>query len=257
MKKIIWLFYIVLFISVSCLFLNSCKSKEKNINNKKIILILFDQSMSVKNDEMFKTFICNFNQIEKSINPGDVLIAGMITERSIAELELPINHVFPEFHSTTNNELYGNAEKTLFDSVQLKVKDSLRQVFDSMVHQGNRVILKTDIFSSLQLAEKIFKSYTGYRNVLVLMSDMLEDAQGIKFVDLNLNQDKINQIINLLKKKNEIPDLAKVKVYVSNAYSDDIDRFNQVKNFWFNYFKLTNADLQMQNYNAALIKFDE
>ncbi len=248
MKVKYFLIFLALLVAVSC--------KTKQEGKHKIFMLLFDISQSTKQEEMLKNYMVNYKQIQAKFKEGDMLVAGLITEKSISELSFPINYKFPVYNASTDNTLYANAEKNGFDSTQAKVKDSLKVLIDTLLH-SKRNVMHTDIFSSLQLAEKVFKSYSDYTKVLVLMSDMVESIPTCDFDREILNESKIKSIISVNEKNNIIPDLSDVKVYVAGANYSNAEKYNQIQTFWMKYFDKCKANFTKNNYNSALINFDE
>jgi hypothetical protein len=191
------------------------------------------------------------------MHSGDALEAALITEKSLSELDFSINYEFPTVKSRTNTELFEKAAKTESDSILQVNRDSILLVVDSVLLKPKRKISKTEIMGSLQVAERVFKSFNQPSKVLVVFSDMIEDSKDYNFVLENLTKSRIKKIIDLEKQKNSLPDLKDVKVYVAGASHPDSKKYNQIKNFWFEYFKSTGAKLDSQNYGAALINFNE
>ncbi|MEW6652018.1 MAG: hypothetical protein AB1394_00965 [Bacteroidota bacterium] len=111
--------------------------------------------------------------------------------------------------------------------------------------------------SSLQVAERVFKSFPQPRKILVIFSDMIEDSRKYNFEKENLTKEKISKIIKSEKEKGQITDMKDVKVYVAGATHPNSEIYDMIKNFWFEYFKTCGANLESQNYGAALIRFDE
>lgn len=248
MKVRYLLFCLVLLFAISC--------KTKQTEKHKIFMLLFDISQSTKQEEMLKNYMDNYKQVQSKFKEGDILVAGLITEKSISELSFPINYSFPVFEASTDNTLYMTAEKKKFDSTQTKIKDSLNALIDTLIH-SRRNVMQTDIFSSLQLAEKVFNSYSGYNKVLVIMSDMVESIPSCDFDKETLSEQKINAIIKKNEKSNIIPDLSDVKVYIAGAYYANAEKYNQIQNFWIKYFVKCKANFTKNNYNSALINFNE
>jgi hypothetical protein len=191
------------------------------------------------------------------MHSGDAIEAALITEKSVSELNLSIEYEFPVINSKTNTEIFKRKAKELSDSILNVKRDSILTVGDSILFKPKRKILFTEIMSSLQVAERVFKNFPQPRKILVIFSDMIEDSRFYNFERENLSSQRINQMINREKKGNFLPNLSGVKIYVAGAIAKDTERYNRIKNFWFEYFKNCNANLESQNYGAALIKFDE
>lgn len=245
---------IILFMLISCCL--SCNRNNESNKEKKIFLVFFDISASVKSDSYKKAYHDNFKLIETSFKPGDVVVAGLITENSLTELQLPINFHFDEFIASTDNNLFAKAEEVKFNSKFLLLKDSLLNIVDSLFN-NSRDVQKTEILSSMHLAEKIFKSYPEYKKIMIIMSDMIEDSEIINLNKVSLNIDFTNNFIKEKIDNGEIPNLKDVKIYIAGAYCSSSEKYKQIQNFWLKYFESCNANLSLQNYNSALINFRE
>jgi hypothetical protein len=191
------------------------------------------------------------------MHPGDAIEAALITEKSLSELELSIECDFPVIESKADTELLEKAAKIRSDSM-LNIKiDSLLIVADSVLFKPKRKILKTEILSSLQVAERVFKSFKQPRKILVIFSDMIEESSIANFARRVVSGSLADEIIKKQKENGTLPNLKSVKVYVVGAAHPDTKRYNQIRNFWLNYFEHNSAVLEKQNYGAALIRFDE
>ena len=235
----------------------SCNGKETPEKPNKIVCVLFDLSETTNTPEIRKTYLNRFKFVLDRMQVGDAIEAALITEKSVSELNLSIECEFPVIKNKIGTELFEKKYKVLADSILDMKKDSLLKVADSVLFKPKRKILNTEIISSLQVAERVFKSFPQPRKILVVFSDMIEDSKHYNFERENLSSQRINQIINREKKDNLLPNISGVKIYVAGATAKDSERYNNIKNFWFEYFKNCNANLESQNYGAALIKFDE
>lgn len=127
-----------------------------------------------------------------------------------------------------------------------------------MLADKNRPVKKTKILDANLLAEKVFQKYNRPKNVLVIFSDMMESSEKIDFEKQKLTAETINKILEDEKKAERIPKFSNTQVYVIGASSAGAsDSFNQIQNFWLEYYKTAGANLSKENYGAALLKFDE
>lgn len=248
-------YLIVSILSIS--FLISCNGNEVRKDNTKVVCILFDLSETTNTPDIRKNYIDKFRFVLNSMKPGDAIEAALITEKSLSELDLSINCEFPIIEPLTDTELAKRMAKMQMDSLLTFKKDSILSVADSILFKPKRKILYTEIMSSLQIADRIFKSFNQPRKILIIFSDMIEDSYKYNFEKENLTDERISKIIKTETEKKLIPELKQVKVYVAGASHINSERYNMIKNFWFEYFRSCNADLSSQNYGAALIRFDE
>ncbi len=244
---------LVILLSISCEIFDGKKSTEKS--SSKIVCILFDLSLSTASSDVRHAYAKDLKLIMKNMNPGDVMVGGLITEKSISELEFSIQFEFPSFKPTTDNILMRQAEARKFDSTFQEIKDSLQVVAQNTILDFNKRILKTEIMSALQVVERVFKSYPDLRRVLVVMSDMIEDSKFYNFYHENLTKNRIRKIIENEREQGRLPDLQNANVYVVGAMANNTNKFLNIRNFWIDYFKACGANLTEENYGTAMIKF--
>lgn len=238
-------------------FFSSCESNEISEPANKVVCVLFDLSETTNTQEMRANYLEKFKMILGRMNPGDAIEAALITEKSVSELNLSIEHTFKKFAPATDNELLIKAQKRIADSLLQAEKELLIKTADSVLFKPSRKIMQTEILSSLQVAERIFNAFPQPRKVLVIFSDMIEESSLANFARRNITDSTVDEIIKKQKENGTFPDLKNVKVYVAGAYHTDTKKFNQIRNFWFRYLEETGADIQKHNYGAALIRFEE
>lgn len=233
----------------------SRSGEEKAAIQNKIVLVLFDLSESTNKPEIRRAYAENFLVILSRIAHGDALVAGWITERSGAELVLPVNRSFPAFAPGTDNPLLIQAWKGKADSALGVETQKIHHLIDSLLQNPSRRVLNTDILSSLDIANRVFRNFAQARKILVIMSDMIEDSPSYNFERENLTPERINRIIDTAKSEDRIPNLQAVRVYVAGASAADIRRLNQIRDFWSTFFQKTGAVLV--DYGGALVAFNE
>lgn len=208
----------------------------------KTVVVLFDVSGSVQKPKIKKQFLADFQIILDAMRPKDVIAADKIATNSIAGSSLPINHEFPGIFSSNR-----------FKTKKMK-KEILQSASDILDNPGK--VLYTDILGSLHIAERIFDTYKKDRNVLVIMSDMIEDTPRYNFEKEKLSTKRIENIISKEKKAGLLPDLDGVKIYaIKNATKQSRNRYIGIENFWLRYFKECGANLGKANY-GPMTKFE-
>jgi len=238
----------------------SCGKLNKKISSPKIIVVLCDLSESTRN--MRNIYLKSFKKIISSIKHGDAIFVVKITESSIEEPEIPIKEIFPKFvpkdafGNPTDNPLIKKKERKKADEELRRKKEKCIKDAEKLFFSKKR-ILKTDILSSLHVADRIFKNFPEKKPILVILSDMVEDSLDYNFEKERLNEERIREIIENERLKERLPDLKGVKVYVIGAQARDKKKFFSIQNFWINYFKECGAILEKKNYGSALIKFEE
>ncbi len=111
---------------------------------------------------------------------------------------------------------------------------------------------KTDIFSSLLMAKKLFQK-TERRKILILMSDMIVDYPPYRFDRISWTPEKRQELLEELQLKGLIPDLSGVCVYVSAVTADSAEMARQISGFWQDYFDRSHADLDSSRYAHVLL----
>ncbi|MBC8181878.1 hypothetical protein H8E88_12230 [candidate division KSB1 bacterium] len=246
-----------LFISVVFIFFFSCEKLKKEKKTElpgKTVCVFFDLSLSTAKKEIRESYCNNLKLIMKSINHGDVIVGGLITQKSISELAFCFQYEFPKFVPSTNNPLFKKSELKQFQNRIVVVKDSLLAVADSVIMSLNARIMKTEIMSAMQVAERVF-SRDKSRKVLVIMSDMIEDSPLHRFQTDNLTTQRIQTKIENERKNNMLPNLKDVNVYVLGATAKSTKKYLQIRNFWKGYFDACEATLI--DYGSSLIRFSE
>jgi len=248
---------LILFVLIILLYWGCSNNKSPEEQSAKVVCVLFDLSETTNTPEIRKVYLDKFNLVLKKMHPGDAIEAALITEKSLSELELSIECEFPVIESKANTELF-EKEAGIRSEAMLKLKiDSLLSVADSLLFKPKRKIPFTEIMGSLQVAERVIKSFPQPKKIVVIFSDMIEDSQLYNFNRESLTDKRINKIISIEKGKKLLPDLKNVKVYIAGAAHPDTDKYNRIRNFWIKYFKETGANLAEHHYGAVLINFEE
>jgi len=208
----------------------------------KTVFVLFDVSDSTKNQAARELYLKDFKAILEGVNAGDAIAADRIAESSAAGSTLPIKKEF-------DGMLNSNRLK------EKKAKTEILAEAKKLLEKPEKVRY-TDILGSLQIAERIFDTYKKDRNVLVIMSDMIEDSKSYNFEKEKLTDKRISEIISREKAANRLPDLKGVKVYaVKNATSQSTDRHIAIEKFWLSYLKECGAQISKAQY-GPLTKFE-
>ena len=210
----------------------------------KTVFVLFDLSDSTKNSNIRKTYLEDFEKkiLKDNINAGDVIAADIIAESSAAGSTLLVNQEFEGF-------LYSNHMK------ELKAKKEILAKVKTLLNKPQKV-QRTDILSSLHIAERIFNTYNKKRNILVIMSDMIEDSKSYNFEKELLTEKRIAEIIVKEKKAKRLPNLTNVEVYaIRNATNQSPTLTADIESFWMQYFKECGARIDKAHY-GPLTKFE-
>jgi len=220
----------------------SCQAEQSKPS--KIVVVFADVSASVKD---FDVYHDSWSKILSRLEGGDRIVLGKITDETFTRFRPVIDETVPGFSWLTDNKL--RYEKKIKE-----IKEKLLKALDEALAAPRSQ--KTDILNTLTLAEKVFHG-DKRRRVLVLLSDMLEDSEVYNFERLKLAEDFTRRVIEEKRRKGEMPDLGKAKVYVAGASAKSASRALEVQRFWIEYIKAANGNLAPQNYGPALINFDE
>lgn len=241
----------ILHLSAICLFLLLVPAASVLAETpSKTVVVLFDISGTTKNPAIREQYRKDFIKItdpEHSLNPGDAIAADLIANSSAAGSTLPINE-----------ELQANSWETNAIKVKKANREKLKTIREEadVILKSNQQTKNTDILSSLQIAERLFKTYNKERNVLVIMSDMVEDSQSYNFEKEKLTDNRITEIIAKERKAGHLPDLKNVEVYaIKNATVLSKLDHGAIQNFWLRYFQETGARIDKAHY-GPLTRFE-
>jgi len=224
----------------------------------KTVFVLFDISDSTKAEETRRKYLDGFDKIIEKIGGGDVLVADFISDDPLGQSSFTINQAFPVFKTDTDNELLIKKQKLKFEEEIKTLREQAKEKAKQMLAGANRTVKKTKILDANLLAEKVFQKYQRPKNVLVIFSDMKESSEKIDFEKQKMSAETTKKILEDEKKASRTPKLSNVQVYVVGASGGNtLDSFNQIQNFWLEYYKAAGANLSKENYGAALLKFDE
>jgi len=221
----------------------------------KAVMVLLDMSESTRLPHMREAYVLAFGEILTKLAPGDTLVVGLITDKSVAELNLLIKEDFTK----ENNSLYGLLKKMVEEDAAVefdKKKDGLLKKVEAVLADQNRKIIKTDLMSSFQVGDRVLKGCGQPKKILIVLSDMLEDSDAYNFETEILSDERISHILANEKKRCRIPDLTGVHVYVAGAAASNMDHYYSVMNFWLAYFKECGAILQKKDYGSVLLAVD-
>lgn len=219
------------------------------------IFVLFDISGSTTAKEIRQRYFNDFEKILKELQGGELLMGDVITENTLATLSYPINELFPAY-----NPLMGNP---------LTHKRKMRQAIERAKEKAKQLILqsppapKTDLLNAFQAADKVFN---GERckgvphKVLIVFSDMIEQSGRYDFTGEEMTKNRIQEILETLRRQEQLPNLKGVKVWVAGATASvkgglNPQKIYQIQDFWLAYFRACGADLTKERYAATLLNF--
>ena len=221
--------------------------------NKTCVCLLLDLSGSTQNMTVRKMYAEAAHKVVRALEPGDALIAGRITQMSLSEPEFCVQHVFKKFTPSINNPLYARAEKKAFLKRTQSDKDSLLRQIDATLFDFSKKIKRTEIMGAIRVASRVFRNYGLKNNILVILSDMIEESNYYNFKKENISRRRIEQIIQREKRLGRLPKLNGVKIYVAGANEEG--RYANLRKLWKAYFEASGAHFKPENYGSILIRF--
>lgn len=222
---------------------------------RKTVVILLDRSQSTAGQDTRDTYCENVHYVVKTLAPGDALVAGWITEVSEMQAEFPVLTSFPPFDPGTDNPLIVQKSRMEVDSL---LADSLGRIADSLcadLRRNPAPASRTDVMGAIGLAARVFEVEDREQNVLVVMSDMIEDSEEYSFMRSQFDEQRIEAIVAREREAGRLPDLKGAQVYVAGAGGVSRDHFHDLRRFWIAYFTAAGGTLAEENYGAALIGF--
>ena len=229
-------------------------ASEHRASDEKEVVIFIDFSESVRKDSwaLFERDLAR--TIVPSLSSGDRLLVAPINDKTLTSFHPLVEAVFPTkpgFNGWLDNTLQHGREMEKFekdtDQIREGIRTELANVFETV-----RSSRRTDIFSSLVLAEKLF-DHRDSRKVLILMSDMIVDYPPYRFDKIDWSGEKNEEILSDLTAKGLIPDLSGICVYVSGASGESAEQVANISRFWQKYFERAQADMDTTRYAHVLL----
>lgn len=246
---------------LSVIVISSCEkpaNESVKETKSKTVFVLFDVSDSTKDEATRKKYLESFGIIADSLKDGDAIVADFINDDPLGKATFALNTEFPVFDPKTDNELLIKAKRGNFEEEIKALRSTAKEKADEILSSEDAEVTKTRLIDSCQLAEKVFNKMRRSNNVLVIFSDMLESSEKADFEKQKVTSEITRKIIETEKTSNRLPQFKFTTVYVVGAAGTDrAASFNQVQDFWIEYFKTAGASLSKENYGAALLKFDE
>jgi len=226
----------------------SAEAPWKSWNNEqkpRAIIVFVDMSGSTNLARQTVYRDC-FEMIYENLCQGDRIVVGMITGRSFIDFKPVVDVEIPTKSVWVN--------RIQFERKLTETKEKIRGGVDGLLTQKNGTP-RTEILNSLNIAETIFHKEEREK-ILVLLSDMIQDSREYDFSSTKITNDYINKVIKYRQKKNLIPNLSGVKVYVAGASGSDSHKYRSIENFWARYFEKAGADYSHHRYGHTLISFE-
>lgn len=232
-------------------FASGCE--EKPPEARTTFVVSFDLSESTNEEGVRQMYCQSFRKVLSAVDGGDAIVASWITSRSDTEITFPVNDTFPRFVPPNDNPEVVRRYRAIHDSLLSSKREAHAAAVCDSLGSTSRTEMNTSILSALDVARRIFGAYSNSEDVLVLMSDMVEDSELYDFSRLRLTDEEVTEILTSEREENRIPDLRGVRVYVVGAMGATSERQRSLERFWRAYFAETGATVQ--DYGAALVRF--
>jgi len=247
--RMIYMAWVILFLAIGCSPVSGAKI---SYGTEYVIFIDFSLSIQGQDRRLFEQEL--LHRVVPTLDAGDRILIAPITDetltkfRPLVESTLPFR---PKFNGWSDNLLQHRKEVKQVDTQIPQIKDKIRADISDMFSK-HYTSTKTDIFSALIIAQKLFHKVPRHK-VLILMSDMIEDYPPYRFDKVSWTKDGTHRLLNDLEADGRIPKLPGVCVYISGASANSPDMAEQISSFWYGYFDRANADLHPSRYAHVLL----
>ncbi len=222
----------------------------------KAVVVFVDRSQSTQADRELYAQACE--RILSLIQPGDRIIAGWITDRSVDDFRSHVDEELPPRlppKTITDIELqYKKRQDAWERDVQARREDVRHKLHELLSWESTAS--RTKIIESLRVAGQILGSERRPRKLLILLSDMIEESDLANFTHARLDDTFIRKEISRQQKAGILPDLHGVRVFVAGADAATLERAAAIERFWKQYFEATGAVMDPGGYSRALPKFE-
>jgi len=199
----------------------------------RVVMVLFDVSESTEREALRGRYLEAFRRVLEAVDgeddPGAVLAADVIDDNPLAHGRLPLD-LRLEPCSPLDNSLACEEER------EAAKREALR-VAEAILARGRR---GTDVVGGLGLAQRFFQAYPGAERYLVICSDMLQVARGIRLGEPGA----LAEPERLLARLPQV-DLSGVRVYVAGAGASRTDlrpgTIEAIEAFWRTYLERAGA----------------
>ena len=221
-----------------------------------VIVAAFDISSSTDVAAIRRRYLADFQTVLSRMGDGGVFVAGyVITANTEATSMDRISQPFPDYQPWRDNP----------DEYKVNRARSKAQA----VVQANRLLTSlqtaraTDLLNAFHDAANVFNGEDckgAAEKRLVICSDMIEQAGADDFLQEDLTEPRIQQIIAAQRAAGQLPELHGVKVWVAGATADPEGRvgpekIGQIRRFWIEFFRACGGDLATERYSTALTNF--
>jgi hypothetical protein len=211
-----------------------------NGHERTLFVVLLDQSASVRADRpIYENAVRDLLQI---VREGDRFVMAPITESSGADFRISIDHTLPPpFRAQTWLEEPVRYRRELQQherQVQEARERLIREAGELITRDANAA--RTAIFESVRVVAPLMTA-DDRRDVLVVLSDMLEDSNAADFEARPPDDRFTEREIARQRAAHVLPALTGVTVCAAGVVSSPPERAASVERFWRAYFAAAGA----------------
>lgn len=207
------------------------------------VLVFVDRSCSVT-ESILDGYRADWTRVVGGLEAGDRLTMGPITAETYTSFRPVIDEQRPIARPFLGNKFRDEAQAR-------NVRQRMLEAFDGV--QRLPCSQRTPVLDAVSLAGKLLSPNASDR-VLIMLSDMMEDAEGLRFDRTPASARLAQRIVDSRRRAGVLPDLHGAEVYVSGAAAGISNRDAQrLEQFWQTYFTAVGG--QTREYRPALLGF--
>jgi hypothetical protein len=263
------LFFFLIFLINFC-FIVSCDTFVQK--TRRNIIVFIDYSASNREKSLDRYINIINDHILSNMGEFDCLTVVPIDEGSKIE---PVKLIFKDFaDSTFKKQSDGFAHAN--DSLKMRLQEFVGNFKPFVIRElkqqkiiRNKYTHYTDIFGAIHQLPNLIdfnqdrgnlkqvedfvigRIHLKSENIIVLLSDMIQDSKEYSFNSNKGVSEKMSQkILSDLENKSKIPDLKDCSIFVIGATGHNNQQIDNIEAFWKKYFELTNSNLIAYGYSV-------
>lgn len=201
----------------------------------KLVLVFMDVSVSIPQED-WTIYESTYNAVINKLQPGDRVVLGLIANKPLTRLIAEKDSELP----MTGVELDDNDEA---EKIRAGLFNKFKEI-KRMAEEGRikKTVTRSYILDTLNMAQQYIEGDRKRKRAwVIILSDMIEDSDGYRFDKRQLNPATIREMIDSIKERKMLPNLHGALVYVVGAGGVDKNKYQEISEFWMQYFKETSA----------------